>query len=39
MDNGHCIENNLHKVEKEEALEFKKILEKNIEIVKLRSYE
>ena len=39
MDNGHCIENNLHKVEKEEALEFKKILENNIEIVKLRSYE
>lgn len=39
VDNGHCIENNLHKLEKEEALELKKILENNIEIVKLRSYE
>ena len=39
IDRGTCIENNLHKIEKEEALKYKKILEKNIEKVLLRGYE
>jgi pyruvate formate lyase activating enzyme len=39
VDRGECIKDNLHKIEKEEALEYKKILEKNIEKVLLRGYE
>jgi hypothetical protein len=39
VDRGECIKDNLHKIEKEEALKYKKILEKNIEKVLLRGYE
>lgn len=39
VDIGECIKDNLHKIEKEEALKYKKILEKNIEKVLLRGYE
>ena len=39
IDRGECIKDNLHKIEKEEALKYKKILEKNIEKVLLRGYE
>lgn len=39
VDRGECIKENLHKVEKEQAKQFKLILESTIDSVKLRGYE
>lgn len=39
VDRGECIKDNLHKIEKEEALKFKQILEETISCVSLRGYE
>lgn len=39
VDRGQCIQNNLHKVDKNQALYFKKILETNMQSVNLRGYE
>ena len=39
VDRGECIKENLHKVDKEQALYFKTLLEDNIVNVKLRGYE
>ena len=38
VDSGDCIKNNLNQIEKQQALEFKEILEKNIQVVNLRGY-
>lgn len=38
IDQGNCIQENLHEVEKEQAIKYKEILEKNIKNVYLRGY-
>ena len=39
VDRGECIKENLHKIDKEEAIKYKEILEKTIPYVSLRGYE
>ena len=38
IDQGNCIQENLHEVEKEQAIKYKEILKKNIKNVYLRGY-